>query len=77
MTQVLEETNIQSNNFYNSDLDHIFCTCSPELAICGTDISSEDDLGEWDDYSENMCIVCLELDKANYPCSKCGFTYQD
>lgn len=75
--QVLEETTIQQNGFDQSDLDHIFCNCSPEVAICGTNISSEDDMEEWDEYSEDMCIVCMELDKANYPCSKCGFKYSD
>lgn len=78
-TQILEQTTTTTDGS-EFELDHIFCTCNPNLAICGKDITDEIDLSiflEWEDYTDDTCIVCMELDKANHPCENCGFTYDD
>lgn len=58
-----------------SDLDHIYCNCTPNLGLCGTNLIHEPDNEEWEDYSDNTCLVCKYLDEENFPCKFCGFTY--
>lgn len=52
----------------SDDLNHIYCPCDPDIALCGTDISdyafAEDD--------ETDCVVCTDLEDADAPCARCG-----
>lgn len=66
---ILDETTT-SRGGHDDDLDHLFCCCSPDLALCGTDISDEP-VCEDDEDQDNPCVVCVDLEAAI--CSRCGF----
>jgi hypothetical protein len=43
-------------------VDHIYC-CSPEVSLCGLDISQHPVIDE----DENLCVVCEDLEDG--PCT--------
>ncbi|MFD5081886.1 hypothetical protein ACFWOG_04490 [Kitasatospora sp. NPDC058406] len=53
-----------TNTTGNNDLNHVYC-CSPNTALCGTDITDARD----DDTADITCIVCADLIWDNTPCS--------
>ncbi|GHA01131.1 hypothetical protein ACFOOM_12385 [Streptomyces echinoruber] len=49
------------------DLTHTVCDCSPDIALCGTDVTNE----PWADGSEEAtCVVCRDLEDQG--CPKCS-----
>lgn len=54
-----------------SDLDHVFCGCNPDVALCGIDLSNADYVeGQWSEDDGDFCVVCLDL--CDVPCPTCG-----
>lgn len=49
----------------DSETVHIFCPCSPDMALCGEDLSDV----PFDD-GDDVCVVCADLDRL--PCERCG-----
>ena len=49
------------------DLMHAACACTPDIALCGTDVSN---LPWGDDFDETTCVVCRELE--DLACPKCS-----
>ncbi|MFK0172650.1 hypothetical protein ACIQU5_28025 [Streptomyces sp. NPDC090306] len=47
-------------------LTHLWC-CDPDTALCGSDLTGDEDL---DDDAEVDCIVCLDLEET--VCPRCG-----
>ncbi|MFH8867153.1 hypothetical protein [Streptomyces griseus] len=47
------------------DLNHIYC-CNPDLALCGTDLSTHPIVG----IDDADCVVCLDLEDDE--CADCG-----
>lgn len=72
MSKTSTQTNPADTNSNTAEIEHIFCDCDPDIALCSTDISGEEDIGAWDEYSENMCIVCVDLYENQIPCVRCG-----
>ncbi|MFI0897731.1 hypothetical protein [Streptomyces sp. NPDC020983] len=50
------------------DLDHIYCPCDPDTALCGTDITG----ATFVDDVDTACVVCLDLEETDAPCALCG-----
>ncbi|WP_329214894.1 hypothetical protein OG352_05460 [Streptomyces sp. NBC_01485] len=52
----------------DDDLTHSVCECTPDIALCGTDMAG----AEWADEDDDVtcCVVCLDLE--DEPCPKCG-----
>jgi hypothetical protein len=48
----------------SDELNHIYC-CDPDIALCGTDISADNEV----DLDVANCVVCLDLEAAALPCS--------
>jgi hypothetical protein len=44
------------------DLNHIYC-CSPDVSLCGLDISQHPEV----DTDDDMCVVCEDLEDG--PCA--------
>lgn len=53
----------------DDDLSHIFCDCSPEVSLCGLDISDQPTAEELGD-DELLCVVCDYEEE--YVCQFCG-----
>lgn len=51
----------------DNSLDHLFC-CNPNIALCGADISDEEDVG--DDDLDDPCPMCELL--IDMPCGAAG-----
>jgi hypothetical protein len=51
------------------EVDHLYCPCTPDLALCGVDVSEEP---EHDVPVNPVCGLCLLLDNADYQCAGCG-----
>lgn len=45
---------------------HYVCSCDPNVALCGTDVTHE----RWDETREATCVVCDDLAEAD--CPRCG-----
>lgn len=47
---------------------HVCCKCSPDIALCGEDMTGE----PWSDWNghRTSCVVCDDLELQ--PCGKCG-----
>ncbi|MFF8406951.1 hypothetical protein ACF06P_35660 [Streptomyces sp. NPDC015684] len=50
-----------------SDLTHVACECTPDIALGGTDVS---DVPWNDEREETTCVVCRDLE--DQPCAQCG-----
>lgn len=61
---VTEPTFEEGGDF--DDLVHICCECSEDLALCGGELGAE----AVDFADDEMCVVCLDLEKQ--PCPRCG-----
>lgn len=64
---VLDETS-RSRSADDDDLDHIFCACDEDHALCGTDVTDAPIIE--DGPVEDECVVCADLDRL--PCERCG-----
>lgn len=54
------------NTSSGDDLDHTYCECDPDVALCGADVSDAPVIVE----PLNPCVVCEDLDPL--PCERCG-----
>jgi hypothetical protein len=65
---VLDDTDAGEDD----DTCHLFCCCSPDIALCGEDIADEpiDESGEDDD-----CLRCVAIRYA--VCILCGYAPDD
>lgn len=54
----------------DDDLDHLFCCCSPEVALCGAALDEVDQC-EDDEEQEHPCVVCADL--VAVQCARCGY----
>lgn len=63
---VVERDAVTTDSSDDVGLNHIYCDCDPDRALCGLDVSdlAEDDKG-------SPCIVCYEMER--YPCERCGW----
>lgn len=52
----------------SDDLNHLYCPCDPDTAVCGIDISGHAE----GDFEEADCVVCADLEETNAPCARCG-----
>lgn len=52
------------------EFDHAICECSPDLAVCGVDVASSDEISEAQ--VERLCPLCLLTLEAFWQCSRCG-----
>lgn len=50
------------------NLDHLYCPCDEDIALCGTDISEADDLENFPE--DDLCVVCYHL--MGQLCKRCG-----
>ncbi len=49
------------------DLTHVVCECTPEIALCGADVSGQ----PWvDEGEETTCVVCRDLEDLS--CTRSG-----
>ena len=53
----------------DDELDHYYCVCDPDRALCGRDISDMKECKEWS-CDADLCVVCDDL--ATRPCERCG-----
>ena len=53
----------------DEELDHLYCECSEDIALCGTDLSEAEELSFLLNGAVD-CIVCMDL--VEFPCSRCG-----
>lgn len=51
----------------DDDTIHTVCGCTPDITLCGFDVSDAEDLGP---DAEPSCIVCDDLH--HQPCPRCG-----
>ncbi len=51
-------------------VDHYYCPCTPDVAFCGADVSSEPEVSGTE--STNLCALCALVDEDNGPCARCG-----
>lgn len=63
-----EEEADASEHDDEDDLTHLFCSCNPNRALCGTDLT-EGEMVESVSPPEK-CIVCVHMDYE--PCPLCG-----
>lgn len=63
----LTELDSKKSDVDDSTLDHIFCDCNPNIALCGTDISTLDFNTV---IEEDLCVVCKDLEDKS--CDRCG-----
>lgn len=48
----------------DADLTHTVCDCTPDIALCGTDVTDQ----PWADGSdESTCVVCRDLEDLDCP----------
>ena len=53
------------------DIIHTVCTfCSPDIALCGEDMSGDEYVDAAQDNDDDECVVCLDLEPL--PCGRCG-----
>lgn len=50
----------------HDELDHLFCECSPDISLCGTDIEDDPVIPD-DEEPEQLCVVCEDLDENGCP----------
>lgn len=53
----------------SEDIDHLICECSPDVSLCGLDVSGVPIVD--DDNDDDLCLVCEDLE--HIPCVVCGF----
>ena len=53
----------------DDDLDHYYCSCNEDVALCGADISDALDITGSPE-SGDTCVVCIDLDDLS--CERCG-----
>lgn len=51
------------------DFEHLWC-CDPDRALCGADLSEDDDVGDAD--LEAPCPMCEALEEIDLPCGAKG-----
>jgi hypothetical protein len=64
-TITVEITKIQIN--IDDGLDHLYCDCNPDKALCGTDLTD----WEFKEDVEVGCVVCTAMEYL--PCPICGW----
>jgi Zn finger protein HypA/HybF involved in hydrogenase expression len=50
------------------DLDHWFCACNRDVALCGADIAGQPESEPV--FTDDDCVVCDDL--LDLPCERCG-----
>lgn len=62
---------VDSDSGFGDDLDHYYCECDENLALCGADLTDWPE-GEAET-PENECVVCAHLSV----CPKCGHDFTE
>ncbi len=58
-----------STDGMDDDFEHLWC-CDPDRALCGADLSEDNDVGDAD--LEAPCPMCEALEEINLPCGAKG-----
>lgn len=60
-------TTVYDDTRNDSDIDHIWCDCTIDIALCGADITGLPVI----DAPVNACVVCSDLDDTGARCPTC------
>lgn len=53
-----------------SDIEHYYCDCDSDKALCGEDLTDAEDHSNMYTPEEDDCVVCVDL--IEFPCVRCG-----
>lgn len=66
MSETQIDTAVKGSWTTDDSLDHYYCECDPDLALCGADLTAVDE-----SLDGQMCVVCEDLEAIE--CQTCGF----
>lgn len=71
MLDVVERVEPQlSDGDWDDSVEHYYCYCSPDIGLCGTDLTDAPDHTDMDTPIEDDCVVCIDLFDSD--CPRCG-----
>lgn len=70
MVTAVVEPKLDSTNNDDDDIGHYFCECSPNIALCGEDVSNQPVDESSALMPENACKKCVKLLRVH--CILCG-----
>lgn len=74
MTIMIVDEEVMSSKHAPDDdtIEHYYCSCSPNVSLCGLDVSDANDHTDMDTPLEDDCVVCVDF--LETPCERCGRT---